>query len=109
MIKVLARTPLGYAVSVNGGLEGLVYHSDVFDDPPQLAEELEGVVYHSMTPRRYRWVPGGVSRGYLEEFGGWGSVGCGVSGLGFRVKCFGFRLASHKLAPHPAAVVRPDR
>lgn len=36
MIKVLARTPLGYAVSVNGGLEGLVYHSDVFDDPPQV-------------------------------------------------------------------------
>ena len=32
--KVLGPTPLGYNVMVNGDQEGLIYHSEVFDDQP---------------------------------------------------------------------------
>jgi len=32
--KIVGPTPLGYNVIVNGETEGLVYHSDVFDDEP---------------------------------------------------------------------------
>ena len=31
---MLGPTPLGYNVMVNGEREGLVYHSEVFDDEP---------------------------------------------------------------------------
>ena len=37
--KVIARTPLGYALEVNGKYDGLTYHSDVFSEPPEIGWE----------------------------------------------------------------------
>lgn len=38
-VKVIARTPLGFALEVNGKYDGLTYHSDVFQQPPEVGWE----------------------------------------------------------------------
>ena len=42
--EVKSKGPIGYIVRVEGEHDGLVYYSDIFDEPPVIGEVIEGWV-----------------------------------------------------------------
>eukprot|EP00960_Hanusia_phi_P075489 768431-Hanusia_phi.AAC.17 len=42
--EVKSKGPIGYVVRVEGEYDGLVYYSDIFDEPPVIGEVIEGWV-----------------------------------------------------------------
>ena len=62
---IVGPTPLGYNVIVNGETEGLVYHSDVFDDEPLTPVCARACIcMYSRTPLGYNI----IVYGEMEEF-----------------------------------------
>jgi len=43
-LEVRQRSPIGFVVKVDDKYEGLVYHSDIFEQPPKMGDRLEGWV-----------------------------------------------------------------